>query len=155
MVRGSRFAYSAMALVSATLCLYAIGCGGGDGNRLTGNVTFEGKPVPAGKVYFNPDGSKGNTGSSGYADIVDGKYDTGAAGGRGAPTGAVIIIVEGNDPSGAPVDASSEIGTKRLFSGYETTADIAAGVATHDIDVPAEAGKAPAPYVERPLHTGP
>lgn len=131
-------------LMPATLCILAIGCSNDTGNRITGNVTFDGKPVPAGKVYFMPDGAKGNTGSTGFADIVDGKYDTGAAGGRGAPTGAVKITVEGNDPSGVESGSSPDVTTKMLFVGYETTADIAEGATTHDIAVPAEAAVRPA-----------
>ena len=40
------------------LALVALGCGDGKGYRLTGKVTFKGQPIPVGKIYFNPDGSK-------------------------------------------------------------------------------------------------
>lgn len=154
MVCGFRKARLGTALASATICVIAIGCGNESGNRLSGNVTFDGRPVPAGKVYFNPDGAKGATGTSGFADIVDGKYDTSAAGGRGAPTGAVKIMVEGYEPAGA-AGGSPDVTTKRLFSGYETTADIAEGVATHDIAVPLEAGKDPPKFIDQPMNVGP
>lgn len=143
MIRRFGFAEIRMLLVPAALCVLALGCGGGEGNRVSGNVTFDGQPVPRGKVYFTPDGAKGNTGATGFADIVDGKYDTGASGGRGAPTGAVVIKVEGNDPSGVGPGAEPDVTTKLLFSGYEMTADIAEGASTHDISVPAEAAEGP------------
>ena len=61
----------------------ASGCGG-SGHRISGKVTLDGKPVPAGKIYFIPDTAKGNSGPTRYADIVDGAYDTGATGGKAA-----------------------------------------------------------------------
>jgi hypothetical protein len=125
-------------------CL-ALGCGGDGTNRISGKVTFMGQPVPAGKIYFMPDGSKGNTGPTGYADIKNGIYDTSSAGGRGAPAGAVIIAIEGIDPSGPPAkaDPSGEVTTRVLFPRYETTADLPASSSTKDIDVPAEAARGP------------
>jgi hypothetical protein len=123
----------------------ALGCGGDGTNRVSGKVTFKGQPVPAGKIYFMPDGSKGNTGPTGYADIKDGVYDTSSPGGRGAPAGAVIIAIEGIDPSGPPAkaDPSGEVTTRVLFPRYETAADLPASSSTKDIDVPAEAARGP------------
>ena len=143
---------SRFGVASLFVCLF-VGCGEA-GNQVSGAVTFDGKPVPAGKVYFIPDESKGNSGAPGYANIVDGKYDTSAAGGRGAPPGAVKIVVEGNDPSAVPAGSSPDVITKPLFAGYETTADIAEGETTHDIDVPLEAGK-PKKFIDAPMNVGP
>jgi hypothetical protein len=120
-----------------------LGCGGDGSHRVSGTVTFAGAPVPAGKVYFLPDGTKGNQGPTGFADIKDGKYDTTT--GRGAVAGPVIIAVEGIDPSSKPAkaDPSGEITAKVLFPRYEITADLPTADSTKDILVPAEAAKGP------------
>src|SRR5262245_56252175 len=72
--------------------------GNSKASHVSGNITFDGKPVPAGKVYILPDGSKGNSGVSGFADIKDGKYNTKLPGGQAAAPGAVIFAIEGIDP---------------------------------------------------------
>ncbi len=95
------------ALVVAAAGLLATGCGGTPGNRVSGAVTFDGRPVPAGKVYFKPDTEAGNTGATGFADIVDGRYDTGRDGARNVGTGAMVISVEGIDPHSAEEGASA------------------------------------------------
>lgn len=143
-------------LVPAVLCCVAFGCGGDKTVRVSGKVTFKGAPVPAGKIYFMPDGSKGNTGPTGFADIKDGAYDTSATGGRNPPPGAVIIAVEGMDPSAPPDKAkkgeptSEESTAKLLFARYETAADLPTSASTKDIDVPADAAKGPTGPPQKP-----
>lgn len=46
------------------LAVAAAGCGGGDGaNRVSGKVTFNGKPLPAGKITASrPTAPRGNSG---------------------------------------------------------------------------------------------
>jgi len=105
-----------------------VGCGE-EGNKLfrvCGSVTFDGRPVPAGKVYFIPDESQGNSGPQGRADIKDGRYDT-ETGGKGTNGGPMIVRIEGFD------------GPTLLFTGYETTVDLPRRTATQDFDVPADA----------------
>lgn len=132
----------AVALFSLVVALGAAGCGGDGANRISGKVSFNGKPLPAGKIYFTPDGSKGNTGAAGFADIKDGVYDTGT--GRGSVKGAVVVAIEGFDPgqSGAKEkgDTSGETTVKSLFARYEIKLDVT-GTMTKDFEVPAEAGK--------------
>ncbi len=131
-----------LVLPAFVFALTAMGCGGDGGNRISGKITFQGKPVPAGKIYFIPDGSKGNSGATGYADIKDGSYDTSS--GKGAVKGAVTVAIEGFDPSQAGEkekgDTSGEVTVKSLFARYETKLDVT-GSMTKDFDVPAEAGK--------------
>ncbi len=64
------------------LILAAAGCGGDGVERteLSGNVMFDGKPVPYGLIRFTPDKSKQHSGPQGYAEIVNGRYDTAQSG---------------------------------------------------------------------------
>ena len=141
-------------LLTALACCLS-GCGGGDGtHNVSGKVTFNGQPIPAGQIYFIPDGSKGNKGPTGYARIEKGTYDTSAAGGKPAVSGPVIVAIEGLDPS-APgqkqkKDTSGEQTVKALFPQYQTTAELPDEDSTKDFDVPAEAAKRPATGEEVP-----
>jgi hypothetical protein len=133
------------------LSLSSLGCGGDGTCRISGKITFKGAPVPAGKIYFTPDGSKGTTGSAGFATIKNGIYDTSAEGGAGVVKGTLKVMIEGIDPS-APAEkvkgeVSGEATVKTLFAGYEGSLEVA-GDMTKDFDVPAEAGK-PKPQGEK------
>ncbi|MGL6073175.1 MAG: hypothetical protein ACRC8S_03325 [Fimbriiglobus sp.] len=65
--------------------------------RVSGTVFCDGKPVPMGSIYFDPDPTKGGTGTQGHADIRDGKFDTNAPGCSGVKAGAYIVRVLGYD----------------------------------------------------------
>jgi hypothetical protein len=140
-------------LLPALLGLLPLGCGGDGTHHVTGKVNFQGKPVPAGKIYFIPDNSKGNTGPTGYADIKDGFFDTSATGGSGVPPGPLIIAIEGIDPSAKPDKpkrgeeesgvVSEEATGKVLFPRYEVNFEMPKENTTKDIEVPAEAAKGP------------
>jgi hypothetical protein len=123
-----------LALVVGTLpalaCCLILGCTGGPKRyRVSGKVTFAGKPVPAGTIYFTPDGARNNRGPAGYAQIKDGQYDTSASGGQGATAGPVVVKIEGSD------------GTNQLFRTQELPADLPQENTSKDFDVPAEAGQ--------------
>jgi hypothetical protein len=126
-----------MILTAAACGCLALGCSGGStGNRVSGAINFKGSPVPAGKIYFTPDASKGNSGQPGFADIKDGAYDTGQKGSQGVDGGAMAVRIEGFDAAGA-----------MLFVHTESF-DLPKGSATKNFDVPAsaaeKAAKAPA-----------
>lgn len=133
-----------LGFASFLLLALASGCGGAvSGTRVTGKVTFKGQPVPAGNVYIKPDSAKGNNGHTGYATISNGAYDTGAAGGQAGPTGAVILEVEGIDPT-PPPGSGPDVSATSLFSGFTKSAEISGTSSVQDIDVPAEAANGPA-----------
>lgn len=124
-------------LSAGFLAVLAAGCGPSSGvYRRSGSVTFDGKPVPLGKVYFDPDVAAGGSGPSGFADVVDGRYDT--RGGHGVGGGPVIVRVAGysrDDP-----DPVSGFG-KPLFVEHHVRADMPASESEYDIAVPASAAK--------------
>jgi hypothetical protein len=101
---------------------------------VSGAVTFNGQPVPAGQVVFSPDLSKGNDGPQGYADIKDGRYDTSETE-SGAPSGAVVVRIEGFD---GQVQPEWPYG-KPLFLGYQVEAELPRESFQKDFDVPASA----------------
>lgn len=133
----------------ALACLLFLGCGGDKSHRVSGRVSFKGQPVPAGKIYFIPDGAKGNAGATGYADIRDGRYDTDAGGGQGCVGGPVIVVIEGTDPGAPPDrakgDKSQDVSAKLLFARYEVREELPQEDATRDVDVPASAARPPQP----------
>jgi hypothetical protein len=131
----------ATGFLTGTLVAALVGCGGTPGNRVSGTVTFDGRPVPAGKVYFKPDAEAGGAGATGFADIVAGRYDTGLSGARNVGTGPMVVMVEGIDPQAGPGAGgdSPDVTARLLFQGYELRADVPAGAFTLDIAVPPEA----------------
>ena len=58
-----------------TVAALLVGCGDGGLKRyrVSGDVSFQGKPVPAGSIIFTPDTAKGNAGPQGTANIIDGR----------------------------------------------------------------------------------
>jgi len=119
------------------LCSVALlaGCStGGDGQhryRVSGDVKFDGQPVPYGEVLFTPDGSKGNSGAQGIADIKDGKYDTQGSRAPGFAGGPALVRVM----------AFRDTGGKELICEYEFQVDLPKSATTHNIDIPADAAK--------------
>ena len=60
------------------VALVVAGCGksGPPRYHVTGKLTYGGKPVPAGVIFFEPDFTKKNDGPSGFAHVKNGEYDT-------------------------------------------------------------------------------
>ncbi len=124
-----RWQVAAVGLVALGVLL---GCGEGSGPkryRVSGKVTFDGKPIPYGDVLFTPDDAKKNTGPQGIATIRDGKFDTSAAAGKGYGGGPAVVRVTGLTGEGG-----------KLLCEYEFRVDLPHGNATHDFDVPAKGG---------------
>lgn len=97
--------------------------------RLQGTATFDGKPIAYGDVLFTPDGSKGNKGPQGIAQIRDGKFDTGAEGGKGIAGGPTIIRLTG---------MTGQAG--KTVCEYEWPMDLPKADGKQDLDVPKKAG---------------
>jgi hypothetical protein len=102
---------------------------------LSGAVTFDGKPVPAGLVVINPDLSKQNDGPQGMAEIKAGRFDTRASA-KGAPAGAVVLVIDGFD--GVPLPDQPQ--GKPLFVGHRVALDLPKAATEQAIEVPAAAG---------------
>jgi hypothetical protein len=121
------------------LALLCAGCGSSDETNpfeVSGTVTFNGQPVPAGVVLFTPDGAKGNHGATGFAKIKAGKFDTRDEG-RGTVGGAHVVTINGFDGNPAP-QAELPDG-KPLFPDYTVHIDLPKETTTHDFNIPASA----------------
>jgi hypothetical protein len=122
----------------AAVCLiagvvFAVGCGaeGEPVYQVSGTVTFQGKPVPKGLIYFDPDQTKETGGDMGFASILDGKFNT-AEEGQGIRGGAYEVRVNGFD---GKVANDAPFG-QALFLEYRTTADLPMQDSTYNLDVP-------------------
>jgi hypothetical protein len=121
-------------LALASLFILPAGCGEGTKDfHVSGLITFQGKPIPKGQIFFDPDLAKKNDGPQGYALIVDGKYDTRSTK-RGTVGGAYVIRIAGFD--GKP-GAELPMGSP-LFTEYRVERDLPKGDSVQDIDVPAK-----------------
>lgn len=130
--------YPLLTLFAALLLPVLGGCGGKKLYEVSGTVTYNGEPVPAGMIYFNP--VAGNDGApQGRAKIENGTYKT-SVGGAGVSGGAYRARINGFDgksandlPLGQP-----------LFSDYEQVVELPRSDATQDFVVEiAPGGKGP------------
>jgi hypothetical protein len=132
------------AAVGWVLAVLAAGLGTGCDSgpklyRVSGKVTFNGKPVPAGVILFYADTTKGNDAPGGYAVIKDGQYDTRNKG-KGVVGGPYRVTLTGAD--GVPVKVGGEMkfqGTP-LFREYTVSIDLPPEPTVHDFNVPASQG---------------
>ncbi len=122
-----------MLRIAAVLLLAGCGRGGAERYDVSGKVTFNGAPVPAGVVIFDPAVGEGNDGLQGFAEIDDGRYTTRGQN-KGITGGRYHVRIRGFARAELP-DAQP----RKLFDEYHTTVDFSDGTATHDFDVPASA----------------
>jgi hypothetical protein len=124
-----RYFCLAAALAGAALS----GCGPGEKlYDVSGTITFEGKPIPKGLIFFDPDTSKGTSGTQGFANIEDGRYDTAVRGkGKGIRGGTYTIRISGFDGKEAPEAPFGQF----LFPEHQLTQELPPRNQTFDYDV--------------------
>jgi hypothetical protein len=113
-----------------------VGCSADNGPkrfRVSGDAKFDGQPIVYGDVLFTPDGSKGNAGPQGIAQIRNGKFDTAAPDGKGIAGGPTVIRVTGLTGPGG-----------KVVCEYEMKTDLPRADGTFDINVPKAAAPRPA-----------
>lgn len=114
----------------------AAGCGPGGPKRysLSGQITFDGNPVPMGDISFDPvePGIGG-----GFAPIKDGRFDTNVEG-RGHLGGSHRVHIVGFKGWVDPDDPDK--GAIPMFPPYETTIDLPTKGSTMDFEVPGKGG---------------
>lgn len=107
------------------------GCGarGPDQYTVTGNVTYGGKPIPAGRIFFEPDVTQGNSGAASVADIHAGTYRTRPQ--KGTHGGAYVVTIYGDDGRQA-----TEAYDPAVFAPYKTVVELPKENCRHDFEVP-------------------
>jgi hypothetical protein len=116
-------------------CLSLASCGDGlSRQRIQGTVTYQGKPVESGAIFFEPTASVGKIAPTVYLPIRDGKYDTGD---KGPVPGKYRIVIGGTDKSKSKVDDDGITHTSQLFKDYSFEVDIPPPNNMLDIEVPA------------------
>lgn len=116
--------------IVTALVVLAMGCGRpgpADLFEVKGRATFAGRPIPAGRIVFEPD--RGADGMVSIADILDGTYRTRP--GRGFGGGRCQATVYGSDGT-MPTE---EVDTA-LFAPWTTTLDLPRADCIHDFTVP-------------------
>lgn len=113
-----------------------VGCqrGAGDGPiryQLSGKATYDGEPIPAGEICFDPDPGQGNRGPGGVADIVDGFYKTRRE--FGVIGGPHVVRISGFD--GQPDGELEPLGSP-LFREHQLQAHLPEEPGKIDFDVP-------------------
>jgi hypothetical protein len=105
-------------------------------HSVSGTVTYEGKPLPAGQIFFEADVTKGHDAPQGFAYIKDGQFNT-EQGGRGVVGGDYVIRIQGFDgkpgnelPLGQP-----------LFSDYVESRNLPRGPSRLEFSVPTHGKK--------------
>ncbi len=128
--------------LSVLIVLAATGCSGQtegpQRHTLSGTVTYNGQPVPAGEIIISPDSAAGNNGLGSYAVIKDGLYET--APDKGITGGAYILNLTGFDgvPFKSDDGAETFLQGKTLFSDYKFKHQFQEQNATLNIEVPAK-----------------
>ena len=90
---GATLARSACVFLLAVLV--STGCGPRDRYALSGSVTFDGKPIPAGTITFVPFGAGKPGRTAAFCEIKAGKYDTKT--GRNPGSGPHRVMISGCD----------------------------------------------------------
>jgi len=127
MMRVSPRGSAALTLVLGLAVL--AGCGPSEEKlyRVSGVVSYDGKPIPKGNIFFDPKVD----GPQGYAHIVNGKYDT-AAEGKGIRGGMYDVRVNGFDGK----EANEAPFGQALFPEYTGTKELPQEDSAYDLDVP-------------------
>lgn len=117
----------------------SVGCGPRDGvvrYPISGNITYDGKPIPAGTICFLPDVTKGNHGAPAFTVIKDGKYDTKI--GKSPVGGPHEVVVDGADGIPCLDDMGNEMPNgKPMFEPYSIFVELPKKKGeTVDLEVP-------------------
>src|SRR5690606_9725054 len=108
-------------LVVMGLLAVCLGCSndssGPERYTVSGTVTRGRQPLPAGSIIFEPDASAQNSGPTGSASIVEGKFETPE--GQGTIGGPHIVRIL--PPA---VESGSTVAPGSQFQPYETKIDL-------------------------------
>ena len=101
---------------------------------VTGNVTYDGQPVPKGFVTLEPDAAASNSGPGGGGPIVNGRYSTGAE--AGVVGGPHTIRIIGYDGIPTSMEGEKLPDGKSLFPPYQATFDFPKQASEKNFEIP-------------------
>lgn len=115
------------------LVLACLGCAekGPPRYQFSGKVTYQGQPVPAGIMYFDPDVTSVD-GVQGHATIANGEYDTRNDGGQGFGGGKCLVRVYAHDGVPAPELPMGKL----LFPEVLIPVEFPNSDGQHDLEIP-------------------
>jgi len=116
-------------------CLASSGCGRTDKfDRLvlSGQVTYDGQPVPFGSIWFEPRAAVGQLAPPGFAIIRDGHFETTR---RDAPVAGPHLIRISGYPDEKPQD-EDEAERQILFPEYTMEMELSPAETVLNVDVP-------------------
>jgi len=113
-------------IIGLVLCLQFVeGCDSRERRyRLSGTVTYNNAPVPAGYIVLEPEVAKGNSGGPGRARINDGKYDTRVYDSVGTIGGPHVVHIVGFDKKVTGSGVSEVALPKSLFHDFTVSEDL-------------------------------
>jgi len=130
------FLRNGISLAGLCLILTVWGCGakvdGPDRYRVSGTITYDGKPVPFGDINFVPDTSAGGSGPQGSAKIINGRFDTNVDDGKGTVGGPMVAVINGRTKD-APGETEDQ---GILFTNYEQKMELPTKDETLEIVIP-------------------
>lgn len=112
----------------AAASILVLGCGGGlNVERLTGEARFAGQPIVYGQIEFIPLAQRSEDNPTGVAEIIDGRFDTADAGGKGVLWGKhkIRVTAYASRPAGSNEDETvSSEAADPICLGYPLEMDI-------------------------------
>lgn len=106
-------------------------------HQVSGQITYQDKPLVYGTVIFEPDAQAGNAGAQGFAEVENGFYDT-SRNGRGVLGGAYKIYISGQAEKGDP---EKGVIPPQLFRDFLVKIDIPKGPSVQNFKVLPDAKK--------------
>jgi hypothetical protein len=126
-MRGVRLWAVCLALVASW------GCGDQGPRRyeLSGSVRYDGQPVPAGTIVFEPAEGDVTRDTMAHAEIRNGQYKT--LPGMGVIGGPHVVYINGSD---GVAGEEAPLGAPLFPETYSTRIDLPKADGTHDFDIP-------------------
>ncbi len=124
-------------LLCCCLATGLVGCGTDGPVRypVSGTIEYDGQPVPAGYIVFEPDTAQGNQGPAGRATISKGHYKT--APDRGIVGGPMILRIHATDGVPYAIEEEGDVVEqgRPLFAEHVVYVAFPLEAAVHDLRI--------------------
>ncbi len=101
---------------------------------ISGEVTYEGKEIPLGEIFFQPDSEAGNSGPASSATIVDSRYSLPEE--FGVLGGAYVVRISGFSAPGGTATGPLALRGPPMFPDFVTKVDLSKSDIQKDFSVP-------------------